>query len=406
MIRQKSKTMKNLLCLLLLAALILPTGLTTTKVQAASKPSIESDMAIGTGSINCDSYVYSKDSFYTLEVFNPVKKATYSFTSSNKNIVTVKAKGAKAYLTGVKAGKATITCQQKLNGKTTKVGTCKVSVENAKIYSESYDGLAMGTNDAVLVYYSRRNCDAKYTFTSNSKNFTVKDVIKEDSGSKGVYVVSQSYTAKEPGIYTVTVKETYKKKTRVVGKAEYEVKKATVFEEYSLVEQESIGAFSLVQFSRADSEYYFGIEDTSILEETKTEDGGQLLTGKKAGTTTVKVYEGTTTADESKLIGTCKITVDKLKVESLDAYFYDTKTYVGGESIEFEVYKEPENAPEKLTITSSDPAIATVSELDQEGVGKITPVKAGKVTITITCGEFTKTETITVYADEDAMYED
>jgi uncharacterized protein YjdB len=278
-------------------------------------------------------------------------------------------------------------------------------VENATVFSESYDGLAMGTNNSILIYYGRRNCNATYTFTSDSKNFVMKEVIKEEPENKGLKIVSQTYTAKEPGTYKVTVKETYKKKTRVVGKAEFVVKKATVFEEYSLLEQESIGAFSLVQFSRADSEYYFGVEDTSILEYSKTEDIGQLLIGKKAGTTTVKVYEGTTTADESKLIGTCKITVDKLKVESLDAYFYDTKTYVGGEPIEFEVYKEPENAPEKLTITSSSPAIATVSELDQDGVGKITPVSAGKVTITITCGEFTKTESITVYADEDAMYD-
>jgi ribosomal protein S18 acetylase RimI-like enzyme len=92
----------------------------------------------------------------------------------------------------------------------------------------------MGTDETVLVYYQYRNCDATYTFTSDSKNFVVKETIKKDPGSNGVYIVAQTYTAKKPGTYTVTVKETYNKKTRVVGKVEYEVKKATVYEEYSL----------------------------------------------------------------------------------------------------------------------------------------------------------------------------
>jgi hypothetical protein len=406
MIRQRKNTLFNaLICMILFAALLLPTGLTTTKVQAAAKPSIDSKMEMGTGSIYAADYVYEKDAKYTLEVYNPVKKATYSFTSSKKDIVTVKTNGTKAYLTGVKAGTATITCQQKLNGKTTKVGTCKVTVKNATIYAESYDGLPMGTNESVLIYYGYRNCNATYTFTSNSKNFVMKEYSRKDPGSDGIYLVVQSYTAKKPGTYTVTVKETYNKKTRVVGKAEYEVKKATVSDEYPLYEEDVIGAYSLIYNSRADVDYFFEIGDDAIIELNENEDGGKLLKAKKAGTTTIKIYEDATKADESKLIGTCKITVEELKVESISVDFYDTETYVDGDNIEFSVYKEPYNAPDKITVTSSDPSIATVSEIDEEGCGEIIPVGEGTVTITITCGEFTQTETITVYADEDAMYE-
>jgi len=406
MIRQRKITLIKALFCLLFAAIILPIGLTTTKAKAAAKPSITSKMNIGTGSIGCADYVYEKDNLYTLEVSNSVKKATYSFTTSNKDIVTVKAKGAKANLTGVKAGTATITCQQKLNGKTTKVGTCMVTVKNATIYAESDGGLPMGTNKSVLVYYGYRNCDATYTFSSDSKNFAMKEYTEKQAWLDGAYMVKQSYTAKKPGTYTVTVKETYNKKTRVVGKAEYVVKKATVLEVNTLYEEESIGAYSLIYNSRTDVNYFFEIGNDSIVELNKNDSGGLLLNAKKAGTTAIKIYEDATKPDESKLIGTCEIIVKELKVESIDTDFYDTETYVGGDSIGFEVYKEPYDAPDKITVSSSDPSIATVSELDEDGCGEITPISEGAITITITCGEFTKTQTIIIYADEDVMYED
>lgn len=404
MIRQKRFTLsRKLICLLLLVAFIVPTNLAALEVKAAEKPVISATMVIGTGDSYYAEFGYTKNDFYILDVINPVKKATYSFTSNNKNIVTVKTKGTKAYLTGIKAGTATITCQQKLNGKTTKVGTCKVTVKNTTMYSESYDGLSLGTNEGVYIYYYFRNCKATYSYTSDSKNFSMKEKTKKDYNNIYVY---QSYTAKEPGTYTVTVKETYNKKTRVVGKAKFVVKKSSVVPEETVTEQDSIGAYSLIRNSRADVEYFFDIADTGIVELTTTADGGKLLKAKKEGTTTIKIYEDTTKAEESKLIGTCKLTVNKLKLEGLDVEFYDTATYVGGESITFYVYKDPYNAPEKVSITSSNTKVATVSDIDEEGRGEIKPVGKGTTTITITCGEFTKTETITVYADEDEMWDE
>lgn len=53
----------------------------------------------------------------------------YTFTSGNKKIVKVKKSGTKCYITGVKAGSTKITVKEKLNGKTKKVGTCKVIVK-------------------------------------------------------------------------------------------------------------------------------------------------------------------------------------------------------------------------------------------------------------------------------------
>jgi hypothetical protein len=401
---KRNRLFKVCISLLLMIGFILPSQLTTSSAQAASKPSIESEMTINAGSIRGESFVYLKSDKQVLEVNNPVKKATYSFKSSNTGVVKLKASGSKVYLTGLKAGTSTITCEQKLSGKTTKVGTCKITVKAAEAYSESYDGMSLGTSKGIYVYYGYRNCDATYTFTSNSKNFTMKEVVEKEKGSKDNYLVQQSYTAKKAGTYTVTVKETYNKKTRTVGKFKFEVKKATVAEEYELYEEDYIGAFSLIYYSRGDVSYLFDDGDASVVEFYNGEDGGVYMVGKKPGTVTVKIYEDATKPDKSKLIGSCKVTVKELKLESLDYYLFDTQSYVGGSAIGYQVYKYPTNAPEQVTVTSSDPSVATVGEMNEDFYGEITPVGEGTATITITCGDITKTETIKIYADEDAMY--
>lgn len=393
---------KVLLSFMLLIYLVFPTEFTLQEAKAATKPSIVSQMIIGRGTVASDYYGYLKTDYYTLNVANPVKKATYSFTSSNTKVVTVKASGTKAKLTGLKAGTATITCKQKLKGKTTKVGTCKVTVKNSEIFSEVYSSLPMGDDSGNFVSWSFRNCDATYTFTSDSKDFTMKEEVKKDPYTSNYYYYSQTYSAKKPGTYTVTVKETYKKKTRTVGKLKYTIAAASVADKCELYAGDTMWAFSLTNYARYDVRYSFASEDETIVE-TYTEEGTVYIRAMNPGTTVLKIYEDPTEESVGTYIGSCTITVKELKAEDLECYFYDTETYIGGNPITFDVYKIPAYAPDEITITSSDPNVATVSRLE-DGFYKITPIGAGTTTITITCGEITKTKTITVYADEDEMY--
>jgi hypothetical protein len=399
--KQKSRNIfKALIGFMVFALLVLPNGIGAGTAKAADKPYISSEETIGKGSINVDGPFVAKNDYQMLEVYSPVKKATYSFTTSDKSVVTVKTKGTKAYLTGLKAGTAKITCNQKLNGKTTKVGTCKVTVKNPVFGSDySYDPIPVGSMEGFLIYGSYRNYDATYTYTSNSKDFTVIEKIEKEKGTKNNYLIKQTYTAKKPGKYTVTIKETYNKKTTKVGEISFVVKKATVVEENSMYVTESAWAFNLINLYRSDVDYLFDFGEEDIVE-FYVEEGTVYYKGKKPGTVTVKIYEDVTAPDESKLIGSCKITVKENKIEDIEAYFYETETTVGGEPIGFEVEKYPSQAPEAVTVTSSDTKIATVSEI-VDNYGEITPVSKGTVTITITCGEFTKTETITVNAAED-----
>jgi hypothetical protein len=195
------KNVKRIVAILfsfvLLINFIFPSEFTLQEAKAAVKPSIATKMTISRGSLESDYIGYFKTDYYTLKVENPVKKATYSFTSSNKKIVTVKVSGSKATLTGVQAGTANITCQQKLNGKTTKVGTCKITVKNAVASEESYDGLPVGTNKVNLIYWSYRNCNATYTFTSDSADFTMKEVVEHlyNQPYKGKVVIDDKLKA-------------------------------------------------------------------------------------------------------------------------------------------------------------------------------------------------------------------
>lgn len=390
---QGKRISKIVVSMLLITSLILSTGMTTNVIQAAVKPSIATTMKIGTGSIVGDYDFYPKnDGKYVLSVSNAVKNATYSFTSSNTKILTVKVSGSKVYLTGVKAGTATITCNQKLNRKTTKVGTCKVTVVNSTVYQDFVPELPLGTGFTEVIEFGNRNNDATYTFITNSKDFSMKETKKifED-----MCFISYPYTAKAVGTYTVTVNETYNKRTRAVGKIKFIVKKATVTPEETIEQGSDINAYDLISKYRTDVNYVFESENCDIVQ-ISVEPNITNLVGKKAGTTKINIYEDAKAPDKSKLIGSCTITVKEVVLESLECNFDETKAYVGDEPISVEVSKEPVHAPGIITVTSSNPKVATVSSIDEDGIFEVTPVSSGTTTITITCGTITKTQTFTV----------
>ncbi len=392
-----NKLLKVIACIILVASLILPGGLLMNSAEAAAKPSIPSKITIGTGSIITNFDYYEKDQKFSIRVSDPTKKATYTFTSSNTKVVAVKANGTEAFLTGLKAGSATITCTQKLNGKSTKVGTCTVTVKNATISQDSIPTLPLGNSYASEpVEFQYRNNDATYTYTSNSKNFTMKETI---STFDGMCFIKHSFTATAAGTYTITVKETYNKVTRTVGTIKYTVKKATVVPDSEIDLGSDIWVFELIQNFRSDVNYYLDY-DKNIVDITKKGEE-YYLAGKGVGTTEVNIYENTNTADKSKLIGTCKVSVKEVVLEELDIDFDETEATVGDDPVELYIYKSPENAPGTITVTSSNTKVATVSTPDEDGLCLIEPVGAGTTTITITCGNITKTEEFTVYSADD-----
>lgn len=399
---QSKKIAMIIVCMLLISSIILPPSFSINAATAAVKPSIAATAKIGTGSIYGNNDYFSKtDDKYVLTVSNPVKNATYSFTSSNTKILTVKASGTKVYLTGVVAGTATITCNQKLNGKTTKVGTCKVTVMNSTLYENFAPELAIGTQTLALAEYNYRNNDAVYTYVSDSKNFSIVETF---STFDGMQFIKQTYTAKAAGTYNITIKETYNKKTRVVGKLKFVVKNPSVEKNYTLEMRTETDPFDIMNNPKIGVNYLFVSQDSSIVG-IATKGLNVNLIAMKVGTTKVKVYEGTKTVDASKLIGTCTITVKEVELDELYYDLSETEVYVDDDPITVEVSKSPKNAPGTIEVISSNPKVAKVSTIE-DGVFEITPVSAGTVTITIKCGDITETETITVIDEDDEDDED
>lgn len=282
---------KKVLVFLLILTLAIP-AVNGVEAKAASKPSLSTkEMTIGIGSYSSkEGYFYHKTKTrYTLLVEDSNKKATYTFKSSNKKVATVKTKGTKGYITGVKAGKATITVNQKLNGKITLVGKCKITVKEATAYISEYTmlmseerELTTGTNTERFCEIFNFNPEAKYTYECEDSNFTMIDVRKDEGG--GYYSLYQQYTAKKAGTYSVTVKETYKNITREIGTFEITIVPAVDPEINLYIGDQThlswyIHGVSLIM-------PLYEIENDGIL----TDLGDGFIKAEKEGTTTIDVW--------------------------------------------------------------------------------------------------------------------
>lgn len=196
------------LSLVLTAPVVLPQ--TAVVAEAATKTTIE--FYQDTIGINGTAEIY---------LYNKQSKATYTYSSSKKSVATVSSKGV---ITGKAVGKAKITVKQKYKGKTTTVGSVTVTVKKSTLYEEVTDadypwwfsaqpGFISKSNPAVIDVENVvcfMNPKAKYTFYSSTKDLVISKTGKVTEVKK----VGKGY---------VTVKETYKGKTRTVGKIPIEM---------------------------------------------------------------------------------------------------------------------------------------------------------------------------------------
>ncbi len=243
----KNKLFQRAITLLVIVTLIVPlfSGVKTT--LAASKPELLSNkMTIGLGSYgmigDVDEYYAKKKTRYVLEVYKSNEKASYTFISSDENIVKVKKEGTKGYLTGVNPGTANVTVKENLDGKTTEVGTCEITVseatfgfasgEEVTVYLEDATDLYqhVSSNGRIMIRYY--NPKATYLFEVDGEGLKIEEtkekikipkaylgMMNDGDGRKpGAYYVRRLLvTAERVGEYTVTVKELYKGNTRKLG---------------------------------------------------------------------------------------------------------------------------------------------------------------------------------------------
>lgn len=420
--RKQKRNIVRVIMLLVLCCTVIAGNLFlpgTTAEAAAKKPSIAKQLTIPVGKL--DSKIcwnigsIDLSTAEKLSVNNKTKGATYTFASSDSKVVSVNKDGG--YVTGLKAGSATITCTQTYKGKKTTVGKCKVTVKNAALKVSDYENeFAVGSGGYnlytfyacvdPLFHIEYRNPNATYTLTSDSKDFTIKEIKCDASTAKDAtdwedfvpelksyigdrYFYGYSYTAKKAGTYTVTVKETYNKSTKTLGSFQVVIKDTCLAEDnIDILLNNYLNAFTLLEYTKADMSYYFSIED---FDESNLENNVLLiysngndvsLYGNKTGTAKVSVREESETG---ALIGTVTITVKENPCEEILLDEKEYTTYVDDYiNINFDL--EPWDTTDKVTITSDNPKVLNVEYDEDEMTWNYTALKAGTANVTIQCG--------------------
>ena len=309
----KTNILKTAFIVLLVLALSIPV---VSEVKADEKPTLSNtEMTIGLGKYEYspENIAYSKneEGRYTLFVENSKKGATYTFSSSNKKVATVKKDGTKAYITGVKAGKATITVKQKLKNKTTTVGKCKVMVKQTKLnMTELEEPVYIGTQSVgmFMLDIDNFNPEAKYTYKTDSKNLKVTDERQSEGGD--AYTPNLNIVAKKAGTYKVTMKETYQKKTRTVGTFKVIVISPSIEEEITMHVGGEDVCVSYLIYNYYEN-FWYQVGDTKMLKDyTAEEDGYIYVEALKAGETKIDFYQyDSKTEKKGDLLGSCKVII-------------------------------------------------------------------------------------------------
>ncbi len=390
----------------------------------------------------------------TISLTGKVKKAYYQFTSKNKKIATVSNKGV---IKGVAAGKAKISVVQKLNKKKTNVGTFTVTVKKAGIYSSFKTGTVISNQPGVYKdnpyylevyeYITYINYKAKYkVYSSDTKKLPMTEdgIVKEVNGE---------------GTVNVTFKETYKGKTRTIGSIKVELcapsytgkKDAQMYKnEIFYVDNylQNVGKYYLIcsyedkvldpnEFEASKDNGEDSEEDDIIqFVEDSNGDWNGGLKGLAEGKRYICIYAYDYNNEKyiEEPFASFTLTVNAVKTAEaittdLDSYDEDDEEYDSSTSTLtlgvndtkiYSVYQKPYNYTEDIKVTSSDSSVVKVAEFEKteyydedEGyIGKmfVTPVKAGKATITLEANGFKKTYNIVVkdynsYSDSDEYYQ-
>ena len=375
-------------------------------VSAATKPSVESTkLSIPMG-----------EDTYSVNVKNPIKKATYTYESADKKIAKVDKKG---FLTGVKVGKTKVTVYQTYKKQKTKVGTCTVTVKNSSISPYMNDAklwveIGKDTFKEYPVDYSMyspivyENKQATYSYYSSDSS-----ILKLTKGGK----VMETY---KQGKVKITVKETFNKKTRTVGSFSVSVKKPELKIDGTTQEFILNQFYDFSEYLDYASYYYFDRGDSTkdcpitYVNDTDGEWYGDVLAVKE-GTVKVKVYADSKPIDYSVdnsdiYVGAFTINVVAKPATSISVEDFfgtlknDKMTLESGGFGLLASMTNPEDSSDIIQVSVSDPSVVSLYSKDgknydtQYSLGLVIFVaaKPGTATVTFTAGSIKKEIEVTV----------
>ena len=304
------------------------------------------------------------------------KKVTW--TSSNKKVATVSKNGK---ITAKAPGTVTITVKTKNGGYK---ATCKLTVKKyVKLKSFKLNKSSVSINDG-------KTYTLKATFSpSNASN---KNLVWRSSDTS-VATVSSKGVVKgvKPGTATITCKskETGKTVKCTVKIKKVKVKRVLFSEElYTVKHNGKLQLKALISPTNATNQKVKW--KSSHPEYVKVSSSGKV-TGLKLG----KTATITATSVDGKKIGYCKVKVERVPVTALKLNKTTAAAFTGGTVTLTPKFTPSKPSNSKVTWTSSDTKLATVSS---DGVVKA--LKAGTVTVTCTASDGGYTAKCTVVIEE------
>ena len=301
-----------------------------------------------------------------------------SWKSSDEAVATVDANGK---VTGVKAGEATITVTTEDGGMT---ATCKVYVNTATV---AVTGVMLNKTETTILEGSSETLVA----TVLPENATNRNVSWKSSDEAVATVdANGKVTGVKAGEAVITVTTEDGKKTntcKVTVKSNTVNVKGVVLNKTSISipigEDETLAAKVLPE-NATNQNVTWSCKNPEIA----SVDANGKVTGIKAGMTivTVTTEDGGKTAD-------CAVNVSERHISVMGVELNKTEfIFQVGDSETLVASIKPENASnKKVTWVSDKPEIATV-----DANGKVTGVKAGVATITVTTDDGGKTATCKV----------
>lgn len=359
-----------------------------------------------------------------IEVSGAPSKAKITYSSNKKSVATVSSKGV---VKGVSVGKAKITVKQTYKGKTKKLKTLTVQVRNAKIDKSNYvegdlwigaqPGWVSKNNPVDVSEYnvlSFKNPKAKYTYYTDNK-----DLVMDKNG--------KATEVKNSGVAEITVKETYKNKTRKVGTFSLILKDPEYVGEDTLKIYQGqkdnvsdyISACGPFVFYWNDKDFTDeeALEDDNgadsvvpddVFELVTDEDGNCIVKGKNPGIRYVALIQYNYLTEKfDKVFARFKIEVVDTSKANKISFLWDDKEddpsyvfrldeddtdYVG-------VYLDTEYYSGSYQVTSSDPNVVT-AEMDDDSI-KLKGISSGTATVTLKVNGAERAFKVQVYGDDD-----
>ena len=303
-----------------------------------------------------------------------VKDNSLTWTSSNTEVATVDAEGN---VTALKAGKATITVKTN-DGGFTATATVVVTKDAVNV-----TGIELNKTSLTL----NANESATLTAKVEPSDATNKKVTWSSSDTSVATVTNGKVTGKKAGKVTITVTTEDGKFT---AKCEVTVKEVKVtgveLSKTSLnlnVGKSATLTATVKPTDATNKKVTWKSSNTSVA----TVDKNGKVTAKAEGTTTITV-----TTEDGKFTAKCEVKVSEVKVTGV-TLSKTSATLEVGKTLTLTATVKPSDATnKKVTWTSSDTSVATVTN------GKVTTKKAGTTTITVTTedGKYTAKCVITV----------